>query len=113
MPNRLEAFFSQGIIRDSSSIELDHVQCPQAAHHQRGGKPDTAQAGHDLPIADLGLLVHFHLRQKPSCEKGGGVLCHSDLIASIAKPSSTRCTAVAESDLGHGHQAVAHGALSP
>ena len=34
MPNRLEAFFSQGVIRDSGSIELDHVQRPQAAHRQ-------------------------------------------------------------------------------
>jgi hypothetical protein len=28
LPNRLEAFFSQGVIHDSSSIELDHVQRP-------------------------------------------------------------------------------------
>src|SRR6516165_8210428 len=34
LPNRLEAFFSQGVIRDSGSIELDHVQRPQAAHRQ-------------------------------------------------------------------------------
>src|SRR6516165_11879259 len=45
LPNRLEAFFSQGVIRDSGSIELDHVQRPASCP-----PPDHCKAAADVAL---------------------------------------------------------------